>query len=158
MSAENSDRTGDTEERTMPRGRPFVRGMSGNPGGRPRTLREVTELARLRTPLALERLTVLMDSGNEAIALRACESLLDRGWGRPTQRLDLAEGPNVNLLVASPEWLAIRRALARALEAFPEARAAVAQALVEATSDAPPLRLGGGAGPVPPDATDGTRA
>ena len=37
----------------------------------------------------------------------------------------------VNVLVASPEWLRTRRLLMEALEPYPEARAAVARALLE---------------------------
>ncbi len=67
-------------------GRPdgrWPRGVSGNPGGRPRALREVLDLARQHTVRAIERLAELMDSEDEGIALRACEALIDRGWGKP---------------------------------------------------------------------------
>ena len=38
----------------------------------------------------------------------------------------------VNVLVTSPEWLKIRNVIARALQPFPEARAAVVEALRDA--------------------------
>jgi hypothetical protein len=41
----------------------------------------------------------------------------------------LKDGPTVNILVTSPEWLAIRSALLTALLPFPQAKLAVAEAL-----------------------------
>ncbi len=140
-------------------GRGWLPGQSGNPGGRSPEVGRVRELARARTEEAIEALTNIMRDPEASASARvaAAEALLDRGWGKPTQPFDLGDAA-VNVLVASPEWLAIRAALSRALEAFPEARAEVARALVEATANASPLRLVRGAGPLPPDATDGPRA
>jgi len=42
---------------------------------------------------------------------------------------ELKDGPTVNILVTSPEWLAIRSALLTALLPFPQAKLAVAEAL-----------------------------
>lgn len=64
-------------------------GQSGNPGGRPRALRDVIQAAREYTHAALARLVALMGSDNESVALRAAEALLERAWGRP-QDVDLA--------------------------------------------------------------------
>lgn len=46
---------------------------------------------------------------------------------------ELNETPTVNVLVAHPEWLAIRSTLFGALQSYPEAREAVAGALAEVT-------------------------
>jgi hypothetical protein len=43
-------------------------------------------------------------------------------------------GPTVNVLITSPEWLTTRAAILAALEPYPEARAAVAQAMHGAAS------------------------
>jgi hypothetical protein len=40
---------------------------------------------------AIERLVALMDSTNESVAVRAAEALLDRGYGRPMQGVELSE-------------------------------------------------------------------
>ena len=37
------------------KGRPFVKGVSGNPGGRPKVLGDVQELARQKSPEAIIR-------------------------------------------------------------------------------------------------------
>ena len=47
---------------------------------------------------------------------------------------ELDERPQVNVLIASPEWLSLRIAILRALEPFPEARLAVVEALNARTS------------------------
>jgi hypothetical protein len=69
------------------RGRPFPKGTSGNPGGRPRVLGDVQELARERSPEAINTLAAIMDDKKAPPAARvaAANSLLDRGYGKPTQ-------------------------------------------------------------------------
>ncbi len=57
-------------------------------------------------------------------ALQLVARLLGQLPGRSEQC-----GPTVNVLVASPEWLTTRAAILAALEPYPEARAAVAEAL-----------------------------
>lgn len=66
-------------------------GRSGNPGGRPKVAAEVQELARAHGPTAIERLAALMESENENVAIRAAETLLDRGYGRPPQAMVIRE-------------------------------------------------------------------
>src|SRR5688572_20723866 len=68
-----------------PRGRPFKKGQSGNPGGRPKEEHEVKELARQYTPAAIKRLAFWMRSPDSRASVPACIALLDRGWGRPHQ-------------------------------------------------------------------------
>ena len=69
------------------RGRPFQKGTSGNPGGRPKVLGDVQELARERSPEAINTLAAIMDDTKAPPAARvaAANSLLDRGYGKPTQ-------------------------------------------------------------------------
>ena len=64
-------------------------GQSGNPGGRPKVVAEVRELARQYGYEAIQRLVVLLHSSNEAVSIRAAEALLDRGYGRPMQGVEL---------------------------------------------------------------------
>jgi hypothetical protein len=67
-------------------------GQSGNPGGRPRVAGEVRELARQHGYEAIRRLVAHMHSKNEGVAVRACEALLDRGYGRTVQGVELSAG------------------------------------------------------------------
>jgi transposase-like protein len=85
----------------------------------------LTILARAE---AAGQLTVALQAVREA---RGCLELLAKLLG------ELNQGPTVNVLV-TPEWQRLRAALITALAPFPEARAAVLQALTGA-----PHALGG---------------
>jgi hypothetical protein len=68
------------------RGRPFRKGISGNPGGRPKVLSEVRELARAHGAGAVAELGRLaLKAKSEAVRVAACRELLDRGYGKPEQ-------------------------------------------------------------------------
>lgn len=64
---------------------PFQPGQSGNPGGRPKEAAEVKALARSHSKAAIEKLVALMGSADERTAIAACNSILDRGLGKPAQ-------------------------------------------------------------------------
>jgi Family of unknown function (DUF5681) len=51
-------------------GRPFKKGQSGNPGGRPKVVAEVNELARAHTAEAIETLVSIMTNPKSAPAAR----------------------------------------------------------------------------------------
>lgn len=75
-------------------------GKSPNPGGRPKAEREVLALARTKGKEALLRLIALTKSDNESVALKACEAVLDRGFGKPRQAVDLGgDMPVLNVVV-----------------------------------------------------------
>lgn len=77
------------------RGRPFPKGQSGNPGGRPRELRDVIELARSHSPAAIATLSKIMrdEQAPPVARLGAANSLLDRGYGKPGQSVALTFQP-----------------------------------------------------------------
>ena|SRR5215471_9127332 len=66
----------------------FVKGRSGNPGGRPKEVAEVRELARTYTKAAIQRLAEWMASDDARASVAASIALLDRGWGKSTQPVD----------------------------------------------------------------------
>ena len=79
IDAENS-------KKTAP-GVPFKKGQSGNPGGRPKTIAAVRDLARKHSFEAIETLVTIMRNKNEPASARraAASDILDRGYGKPTQ-------------------------------------------------------------------------
>lgn len=83
----------------------FVKGVSGNPGGRAKmTLkdgRSLTDLAREHTVEAVKTLASIMMDRDAPHAARAAASttLLDRGWGRPAQAITLSGDPENPLAV-----------------------------------------------------------
>jgi hypothetical protein len=96
---------------------PFARGQSGNPGGRPKMtpeLREVEDLARKASPAAVKRLVEWMNSDNARASVAACNAILDRGFGRPTQPTEHSGTLTVHDAVDRPphetreQWMARR--------------------------------------------------
>jgi Family of unknown function (DUF5681) len=75
-------------------GRPFQKGQSGNPGGRPKEVAEVKELAREHMPAAINALVSIMNNpkASDAARVSAATALLDRGYGKPQQHIDAEIG------------------------------------------------------------------
>jgi hypothetical protein len=67
------------------KGRPFAKGISGNPGGRPKILGDVQELARQKSPEAITTLAKHHACTNRLHEWPPANALLDRGYGKPTQ-------------------------------------------------------------------------
>ena len=69
----------------------FRKGESGNPGGRPKVLGEVQELARQHAPSAIAELARLaLKAKSETARIAAIRELLDRGHGRPRQAMEVS--------------------------------------------------------------------
>jgi Family of unknown function (DUF5681) len=109
QSRTHSDQRGNS----MTIGKPFQKGRSGNPGGRPKVVAEVKELARKHTGKAIETLVSIMANPKAAPAARvsAANALLDRGYGKPPQHITGEGGPSYVVRLPEPaknaeEWLA----------------------------------------------------
>lgn len=80
-------------------GRPFQRGRSGNPHGRPKTVFRVSDEAAKHAVTAVRKLVALMDSEDERVAKAACDSILDRAVGKPSQAITGADGQALSLSI-----------------------------------------------------------
>ena len=103
MSAENS---GITALRPAG-GRPFVPGLSGNPGGRPKGLaalvREETLDGRELVAFMLNVLRGRRKGTTLKLRMEAAAWLADRGFGKALQQLELS-GPGAEPLVIRVEY------------------------------------------------------
>jgi hypothetical protein len=69
----------------------FRKGKSGNPGGRPKVLGELQELARHHAPEVISELArIALKGKSETARIAAGRELLDRGFGRARQSMEVS--------------------------------------------------------------------
>ena len=81
----------------------FEKGKSGNPGGRPKVIGEIRDLARAHTTEAIETLVAILLNTKVPPAARvsAANAILDRGWGKPTQDMNVGGGMRLEELITA---------------------------------------------------------
>jgi hypothetical protein len=117
-----------TPEKSKPKARAgWVKGQSGNPAGkkpgtRNKATLEIRALARDHGETAIKRLVHLLDHAlSETAQIQAAKELLDRGFGKPAQAVELSGKDGAPMEV---------RSLREGLEALtPKQRAAIRAAL-----------------------------
>lgn len=87
-------------------GRPFEKGISGNPGGRPKDVGRVRELAREHTEAAISVLADALHDEDARVRISAAIALLDRGWGKPTTPVEVEPPPEDDRPKLTPLQLA----------------------------------------------------
>lgn len=94
MTAQNG------KPKAKPRGRPIQKGQVLNPGGRPKEVAHVKELARTWTSEAISTLAEIMGdaSAPHSARVKASESLLDRAWGKSESTVNVKQANDVREL------------------------------------------------------------
>ena len=84
--------TQNSEKATRVRGKPFAKGTTGNPGGRPaKTAEELDLIAACKTkaPEALQVIVHIMRYGElEKNRMAAAQSIIERGYGKAMQQVE----------------------------------------------------------------------
>lgn len=68
----------------------FTAGNSANPGGRPKKSNIASGMARDHSEKAIKVLAEKLDSTKEEVQIKAAVELLNRGWGKPQEFIELS--------------------------------------------------------------------
>ena len=90
----------------------FQKGVSGNPGGRPKLPDEMKELFRAKAPEAFEVLVKHLRASDPRVSVAAAREILDRAYGKPVQSINVDREERIKLIAVVPqkassteEWL-----------------------------------------------------
>jgi hypothetical protein len=90
MNAEKQNRQG-LHNKGKNWGKPFAKGVSGNPTGRPKDINGFRERAREKTGEALDVLEKAMKATNKPamwnMRIKAARTLIEFGWGKPVESI-----------------------------------------------------------------------
>jgi hypothetical protein len=93
----------------------FKAGVSGNPGGRPKSLAEIQALARQAAPAAVAALVDVLANGKANERVAAAVALLDRGYGKSPQTMSHEDEPSLSSLT-SEELAEVMEAIKAAID------------------------------------------
>jgi len=96
MERGNTPKTGIVQRNSAGR---WLPGVSPNPSGRPKSLNELAKICQELTPEVIESLMGVVRTGRGADKVSAGRLLIEYGYGRPFQAVDI----NVQTTFDSPE-------------------------------------------------------
>jgi hypothetical protein len=101
-STQSRQNTRTTKNPNMVRSTSWEPGRSGNPSGRAKTEIDIAALARVHGPKCIQVIVGMLSGEDQKLRLAAAIALLDRGFGRPKQELDVNSNSTIELhLVAA---------------------------------------------------------
>src|SRR5262245_38079790 len=81
----------------------FARGVSGNPGGRPKLPAEMREIFQSRGLEAAEILVKHLRASDPRVSVGEAREILDRAYGKPTQQINVDREERIKLIAVVPE-------------------------------------------------------
>ena len=95
---------GNSEKNSKTWGKPFEKGKSGNPSGRPKISGDARAMLKAATPAAVKLLVDTLNNTNEKTETRVkcAETVLDRVYGKANQPIDFGgEIPKIEIVLGN---------------------------------------------------------
>ena len=95
---------GNSEKNSKTWGKPFEKGKSGNPSGRPKMDKDARAMLKAATPAAVKLLVYTLNDSNVKIETRVkcAEDVLDRVYGKANQPIDFGgELPKIEIVLGN---------------------------------------------------------
>ena len=81
----------------------WQKGVSGNPGGRPKLPAEMREIFQSRGPEAAEILVKHLRNTDPRVWVAAAREILDRAYGKPVQSINVDREERIKFIAIVPE-------------------------------------------------------